>query len=292
MPEFLLELYSEEIPPKLQISARKELKLLLVKALEEECLKYKSISTYSSPTRLTILITEIPEKVKILSKENENLEFVAERYLDTYSKATPFPHVVFENFFDKNFLNKVLDEFPDLSKTQNSQVYMNKNEIKYANNDYDNFPSSIKSFFDFLNSDYYLKFLQKITATKEKLVADTELNGGGLHEIKKGGILKIHTDFNKHPNLDLDRRVNVLIYLNKKWEKNYGGNLELWDRNMKSCDKKILPIFNTMVVFSTNDFSNHGHPQPVSCPSNISRKSIALYYFSKGRPKEELNSNT
>ena len=115
------------------------------------------------------------------------------------------------------------------------------------------------------------------------------VNGGGLHEIKKGGILKIHTDFNKHPNLDLDRRVNVLIYLNKKWEKDYGGNLELWDRNMKSCDKKILPIFNTMVIFSTNDFSNHGHPQPVICPSNISRKSIALYYFSKGRPKEELN---
>ena len=226
---------------------------------------------------------------KILSKENENLEFVAERYFDTYSKATPFPHAVFENFFDENFLNKVLDEFPDLSKTQNSQVYMNKNEIKYANNDYDNFPSSIKSFFDFLNSDYYIKFLQKITATKEKLVADTELNGGGLHEIKKGGILKIHTDFNKHPNLDLDRRVNVLIYLNKKWEKDYGGNLELWDRNMKSCDKKILPIFNTMVIFSTNGFSNHGHPQPVICPSNISRKSIALYYFSKGRPKEELN---
>jgi glycyl-tRNA synthetase beta chain len=69
MPELLLELYSEEIPPKLQISARKELKLLLVKALEEECLKYKLISTYSSPTRLTVLITEIPEKVKISSKE-------------------------------------------------------------------------------------------------------------------------------------------------------------------------------------------------------------------------------
>ena len=129
----------------------------------------------------------------------------------------------FKNFFDENFLNKVLDEFPDLSKNQNSQVYMNKNEIKYANNNYDDFPSSIKSFFDFLNSSNLFK-IYIMSITKEKLVADTELNGGGLHEIKKGGILKIHTDFNKHPNLDLDRRVNVKIYLNKKWEKDMECN--------------------------------------------------------------------
>jgi Rps23 Pro-64 3,4-dihydroxylase Tpa1-like proline 4-hydroxylase len=228
---------------------------------------------------------------KILSKENENLEFVAERYFDTYSKATPFPHAVFENFFDENFLNKVLDEFPDLSKTQNSQVYMNKNEIKYANNDYQNFPDSIKNFFEFLNSNMYLNFLQKLTSVKEKLIVDPQLNGGGLHEIKKGGVLKIHTDFNKHPSLKLDRRINVLIYLNKDWKDQYGGHLELWDKDMLGCKKKILPTFNKMVIFSTNDFSNHGHPDPVICPLNQSRKSIALYYFSEGRPLEDLDKN-
>jgi len=227
---------------------------------------------------------------KILSKENQNLDLVAKNHQDKYCAAIPFPNIVIENFFDEKFLNQVLNEFPDLSKINSTQKYINKNEIKYANNDYKNFPESFKGFFDFLNSDYYLKFLQKITSIREELVSDPELNGGGLHEIKKGGILKIHTDFNKHPSLDLDRRINVLIYLNKNWKEEYGGHLEMWDRDMLECKKKILPFFNKMVIFSTNDFSNHGHPEPVTCPPEISRKSIALYYFSKGRPLNDLNT--
>ena len=129
---------------------------------------------------------------------------------------------------------------------------------------------------------FFLNFLQNITSIKEKLIADKELNGGGMHEIKKGGLLKIHSDFNKHPNLKLDRRLNVLIYLNKNWKEEYGGHLEFWDKEMKCCKTKILPIFNRMVIFSTTDFSNHGHPDPLNCPDLMSRKSIATYYYSDG----------
>ena len=43
-----------------------------------------------------------------------------------------------------------------------------------------------------------------------------------------------------------------------------------------------------MVIFSTNDFTNHGHPDPLNCPQGLSRKSIATYYFSKGRPEYEI----
>jgi Rps23 Pro-64 3,4-dihydroxylase Tpa1-like proline 4-hydroxylase len=228
---------------------------------------------------------------KILSKNNQNLDLIAEKEFQNYNNGTPFPCIVIENFFDENYLNQVLADFPDLSAMESSQKYMNKNEIKYANNNFKNFPDSIKLFFDFLNSDYYLVFLQKLTSIKEKLIADPQLNGGGLHEIKKGGVLKVHTDFSRHPSLKLDRRINVLIYLNKKWKKEYGGHLELWDKDMLECKKKILPTFNKMVIFSTNDFSNHGHPDPVTCPPDQSRKSIALYYFSEGRPLEDLDKN-
>ena len=228
---------------------------------------------------------------KILSKNNQNLDLIAEKEFKNYYNGIPFPSIVIENFFDENYLNQILSDFPDLSEMESSQKYMNKNEIKYANNNFENFPNSIKHFFDFLNSDYYLNFLQKLTFINEKLIADPQLNGGGLHEIKKGGVLKVHTDFSRHPSLKLDRRINVLIYLNKNWKKEYGGHLELWDKDMLECKKKILPTFNKMVIFSTNDFSNHGHPDPVACPHNQSRKSIALYYFSEGRPPEELDKN-
>jgi len=228
---------------------------------------------------------------KILSKDNQNLGLTAAKEYKNYHNGLPFPNIVIENFFNEDYLNQILLDFPDLSKIKSSQKYLNKNEIKYANNDYQNFPDSIKNFFEFLNSNMYLNFLQKLTSVKEKLIVDPQLNGGGLHEIKKGGVLKIHTDFNKHPSLKLDRRINVLIYLNKDWKDQYGGHLELWDKDMLGCKKKILPTFNKMVIFSTNDFSNHGHPDPVICPLNQSRKSIALYYFSEGRPLDDLDKN-
>jgi|TARA_B110001450_G_C17516346_1_gene438635 Rps23 Pro-64 3,4-dihydroxylase Tpa1-like proline 4-hydroxylase len=226
---------------------------------------------------------------KILSSNYQDLNLFAEKQSKNYSNGVPFSSIVIDNFFKEDFLNNILLNFPDLSKVEFSQKYNNKNEIKYANNKYDNFPDPIKNFIDFLNSKIYLNFLQKLTSIKEELVADPQLNGGGLHEIKKGGVLKIHTDFNRHPLLDLDRRINVLIYLNKNWKDEYGGHLELWDKMMTKCEKKISPIFNRMVVFSTNDFSYHGHPEPVICPMGESRKSIALYYFSKGRPSFEID---
>ena len=225
---------------------------------------------------------------KILSKNLNDLNNYALKKRKIYQKGNPYPHIVIKNFFDKKFLSQILNEFPDLSKIKSSNNYDNKNEIKFANNKKKHFKKNTKIFFNYLNSKNFIDFIQKLSSINEKLLADQKLNGGGLHEIKRGGVLKIHTDFNKHPTKDIDRRINVLIYLNKGWKKNYGGNLELWDKNMKKCVKKILPSFNTMVVFSTNDFTNHGHPNPLKCPEEISRKSIATYYFSKGRPISEV----
>ena len=228
------------------------------------------------------------EYKQILSEKSANLEQLANSLKNSYTTARPFPHIHIDNFFSEIFLNTILEAFPDLSNIKQSQNYKNQNEIKFAYNDYKNFPERIKLFFNFLNSEVFVNFLQRLTSIDEKLISDNDLNGGGLHEIKSGGLLKVHTDFSKHPKNNLDRRVNVLIYLNKNWKKEYNGFLELWDKDMKNCEQKISPLFNRMVIFSTTDFSNHGHPDPIICPSEISRKSIALYYFSDGRPKNEI----
>ncbi len=227
-------------------------------------------------------------RTKIISERFKKLNNFAIDKKQTYLKSKPYPHLVVKNFFDKKFLSNVLKEFPNLSKINSSNNYNNKNEIKFANNKRENFKKNTKILFDYLNSKDFLDFLQKVTSIKEKILPDPHLSGGGLHEIKRGGVLKIHTDFSKHPFKNLDRRINVLIYLNKNWKKNYGGNLELWNKSMDKCIKKIAPNFNTMVIFSTNDFTNHGHPNPLKCPKNMSRKSVATYYFSRGRPLSEI----
>ena len=127
------------------------------------------------------MITKYSE---ILSKRSQNLNDLALSLKNQYSFADPFPHIQIDNFFSDEYLSKVLNEFPDLSNLKNSQNYKNQNEIKFANNNYKNFPDQIKNFFDFLNSETFCNFLQIITSINEKLVGDKELSGGGLHEIK------------------------------------------------------------------------------------------------------------
>jgi hypothetical protein len=131
--------------------------------------------------------------------------------------------------------------------------------------------------------------LQELTGIKETLLPDPYLEGGGYHEIKPGGLLKVHADFNKHQFTMLDRRINLLVYLNKDWEESYGGHFELWNTKMTKSYRKVLPVFNRLAIFSTTDFSYHGHPDALSCPPDRSRKSIALYYYSNGRPKSEVS---
>ena len=118
----------------------------------------------------------------------------------------------------------------------------------------------------------------------QSLIPDPSFQGGGLHQIVPGGKLGIHADFNKHSRFGLDRRLNLLLYLNKNWREEYGGHLELWDRDMTHCEAKVAPIFNRVMVFGTTDFTYHGHPDPLRCPEGMTRKSLALYYFSDGRP--------
>ena len=227
-------------------------------------------------------------KTKITAKSLNQLKSFAIKNKSKYINSKPYPHIVIKNFFNREFLNKITKEFPNLSKIKTSINYDNKNEVKFANNKRRVFQKNTKSLFEFLNSQQFISFMQTLTSIEEILLPDNSLSGGGLHEIKRGGVLKIHTDFNKHPIKNLDRRINVLIYLNKNWKINYGGHLELWNKNMSKCIKKILPVFNTIVIFFFFFFTNHGHPKPLRCPEYTSRKSISTYYFSKGRPKEEI----
>lgn len=221
-----------------------------------------------------------------LNLNYSNLEKVAAENCNNYVAAEPFPSIVFDNFFNTSMLEKVLKDFPNnISKIGNE--YKNKAEKKLSLNDPNQFSESTNNFINYLNSAPFVKFLNKLTGIKETLISDPYLVGGGLHELRNGGHLNVHADFNQHPKMKLDRRLNILIYLNHDWKENNGGHLELWDRDMKECKKKIVPLFNRMVVFSTTDFSYHGNPDVVKTNDSNSRKSIALYYYSNGRPNEE-----
>lgn len=203
----------------------------------------------------------------------------------TYRDASPFPHAVIDGLFPANELDRVLDAFPGPQDIQ-WRVFENALERKLGYWHTTVLPRTVHDFLTFLNSAPMLEFLETLTGI-EGLIPDPYFGGGGLHQILPGGFLKVHADFNWHPKLNLDRRLNMLIYLNRDWREEYGGHLELWNRAATRCERMVLPIFNRTVVFSTTDWSFHGHPTPLACPEGRTRKSVSLYYYTNGRPAEE-----
>jgi hypothetical protein len=204
-----------------------------------------------------------------------------------YKNAEPYPYTVIDDFFEPGVLDEVLREFPGPNGID-WRRFDTYHEVKLASRAEEQLGPFTRTLVHRLNSSPFLEFLERLTGI-EGLVPDPHLEGGGLHQILPGGKLGLHADFNKSLRLKLDRRLNILVYLNEDWAEEYGGHLELWDREMKACVRRILPIKNRMVVFSTTDFSYHGHPVPLACPPGMTRKSLALYYYSNGRPADELN---
>jgi len=217
------------------------------------------------------------------------LNDLAIKYREAYAQAKPFPHVIIDNFFPESLLDNILQEFPKPGSID-WQKFNNPAEKKLASSWELQMGETTRLLLYQLNSSTFINFLEKLTGI-DGIIPDPHFVGGGLHQIERGGYLKLHADFNQHTKLRLDRRLNLLLYLNKDWQEDYGGYLELWDKDLTSCEKKILPIFNRFVLFNTTDFSYHGHPDPLTCPEGETRKSLALYYYTNGRPAEEVSNS-
>jgi len=220
---------------------------------------------------------------------------------ENYQKAHPFPHVVLDDFLPEWVLEQILTEFPapdDIDWIERTsygkieQAEEGPSEVAYSLNKLESKNTSelgpfTRQFFSEVNSRVFIEFLELLTGIG-RLLPDPHLSGGGLHSIGSGGILRVHADFVWNERIRLDRRLNFLLYLNQDWKEDYGGELELWDKEMIRAEKKILPIFNRCVIFSTSSTSFHGHTNPITCPKNQRRKSLAFYYYSNGRPEGEV----
>jgi Rps23 Pro-64 3,4-dihydroxylase Tpa1-like proline 4-hydroxylase len=211
-----------------------------------------------------------------------------------YASNTPFPHIVIDDFLPASTMSRLLEEYPrdQADPMWNDATHADKASGEYVQKDKRNIrnplrmPPAYRQLFWELNSHGFLEYLSHLSGIAN-LIPDPNLRGAGIHQIARGGFLKVHTDFTTHRDFGLDRRLNVLIYLNEEWPESYGGHLELWDPAMSEPPKRVLPILNRCVVFSTTSTSFHGHPLPLTCPDGVYRRSLALYYYTNGRPAGE-----
>jgi len=209
-----------------------------------------------------------------------------------YQSKKPFRYTFFENFFFNEEAQKMHVNYPMIgNESWNGTTYIDQKN-KFTKDTFDE-GSLFKDVFTELNSTEFLKWLNDITEIDEDLLGDGELFGGGLHQSINGAFLNVHVDYNIHPKTKYHRRLNTIIYMNKDWQDQYEGHIELWDftNNKKVLLNKIAPTFNRCVIFETNEISFHGHPKPLNTPQGINRKSIATYYYTKTRPDNEVASN-
>ncbi|MCB1616419.1 MAG: 2OG-Fe(II) oxygenase [Pseudomonadales bacterium] len=227
--------------------------------------------------------------------DNDWFFFEADEWLDKaaslheqYTGAEPFPHILFDDFLPEAVTTRLMSSFPSVNYEgfkQHDNDYQKNKQGRVQENYFRGVDHFVRHMLNEFNGMVFLDFLERLTGIKG-LIGDPHFFGGAMHQILPGGKLDVHADFNYDARRDLDRRINVLLYLNQPWQEDWGGHLELWDKDMSKCHLRAAPLFNRCVIFNTNSSSFHGHPDPLTCPDGVTRKSIALYYYTVGRDDE------
>jgi 2OG-Fe(II) oxygenase superfamily len=210
--------------------------------------------------------------------------FDREQIRQQFQSAEPFRWFELCPFMDDDFAHELVDAYPNFEQSRRQgQEFKAVNEQKKVQiTDRAKFPAPVQQLAQALSAPDWLRDLEYITGIP-RLLGDPEFDGGGMHVTGPGGRLDVHVDFNYLAKHQLHRRLNILIYLNPTWQAAWGGNIELWDREVKTCRQSFLPQLNRCVVFETSDISYHG-VAPVRCPPEIARRSFASYYYTREAP--------
>jgi len=197
-----------------------------------------------------------------------------------YAAADPFPHIVIDDVLCPEAFDAAVAGFPGIDD-EFWKGYLHVNETKYCNVHPETWDDSLRNVAREFTAPEFVAYLEELTGI-DGLIPDWSMDGGGLHQTMRGGHLNIHADFTTHHVHERwARRVNILLYLNEEWQDDWGGQLELWDKDMTSCQDRVTPQGNRMLVFSTSFDSFHGHPDGLTCPPDQARRSMALYYFTE-----------
>lgn len=225
------------------------------------------------------------------------LQTIAHAHKESYCRQDPFPHAVIDEFLPLAAADALLARFPPPHapfwfdwKTGDTVNQPRKQGLRHIKRLEGADPFLFSVLFAF-NSYPFIHFLETLTGI-EGLIPDPHYHGGGLHQILPGGKLKIHSDFNHLNKLGLYRKVNIFLYLNQGWKPKYGSYLEFWNRDMTCRVRSVSPDFNRLVAFNTDDHSYHGHPEPLACPKEMTRKSIAFYYYTRDGYETQLEPHS
>lgn len=211
-----------------------------------------------------------------LTLSTQAARIAAEPLAEIYRARTPYPYGCFDNFLPTEVVERVREELRLLPEAESM---FNRPQEKLKSSFLpERLPPYTRNLFYALNSRPFLVFLEELTCI-QGLIPDPYFSGGGVHVVANGGHLDIHADFNHHGKLNLERRINVLIYINKDWREEWGGSFEVWNKSMTEQVAKFAPLFNRMCCFNIGSDTFHGNPDPVNHTDGEPRMSLALYHY-------------
>ncbi|MEP6483547.1 MAG: 2OG-Fe(II) oxygenase [Rudaea sp.] len=214
----------------------------------------------------------------------------ADRLAASFTSAKPFRHIVIENFFDDATCSKLLSEFPAFERG-NARNEAGELGAKSTVERIRGIGQVYASLDDLIQTRPFLDLIGRITGIPN-LLYDPWYFGGGTHENREGQDLDPHVDFNRHPVERWHRRLNLIVYLNHEWDDAWGGSLELHSDPRSPHDQVecVTPLYNRAVIFETTETSWHGFSRIQLPPERrqLSRRSIALYFYTTERPQPEL----
>jgi Rps23 Pro-64 3,4-dihydroxylase Tpa1-like proline 4-hydroxylase len=197
----------------------------------------------------------------------------------TFLNAEPFEHISIQNFLNEEYAEQLYNAFPKDIESGKWHKYNNPLEVKYAFDNMNLMPRCIKKLFYLLSTKDIAGKVRELSNIQD-LEHDPFLHGAGLHIHPRNGLLNMHLDYEKHPFMNKERRLNMILYLSKDWKEEWHGDTQLWDKDMQQCIKSSKVRFNTAIIFKTNEISWHGLPEPIKCPEGVFRQSFAYYYVS------------
>lgn len=209
------------------------------------------------------------------------LRALALAHRDRYGAAPPHPHVVIDGFLGERLASGLAEVFPGATEAS----WKRRDHLEQAarlgqlqRKAFEDVPGALRHLLSELSSMSFIEFLETLTGV-QGLIADPHFRGAGLHLTLRGGHLALHADFNRDRFRALTRRLTVLYYLNPGWEPAWGGDLELWSRDLARCETRIAPLLDRLVVMTHGDDHWHGHPAPLECPEGRGRAAVAAYFY-------------
>ncbi len=200
-----------------------------------------------------------------------------EKLRKDFDTNIPYRHIILDDFLNQDIADEMYANFPSMNSLNVRRKSINENKAEDYH--FEGWHTSFSKVKEEVRSKAFYQWMAHITGIKG-LRTTTDSLGSGIHQGTNGSYVDIHIDANMNPKAGLWRRVNLLIYLNKKWKKEYGGHLELWDKKMKILHRRVTPNHNRAIIFYSDENSPHGYSR-INVPDGETRKSFYTYYYSE-----------